>query len=50
VKLSKDNPIKVEWQAVAPPNPDKNLIVADYPMSILAAASTPTQDADKMGW
>jgi hypothetical protein len=48
VKLSKENSIKVKWQAVAPPNPDTNLVVADFPMSILPAATAPMQDVCKM--
>jgi hypothetical protein len=48
VKLSKDNSIKVEWQAAAPPNPEVNLVVADFPINTLPAAATPKHGADKI--
>ena len=38
VKLSKDNSIKVEWQAVAPPDPSAVDVPTDFPMSTLPAA------------
>jgi hypothetical protein len=37
VKLSKDNTIKVEWQAAAPPDPSELDIACDVPMSGLPA-------------
>lgn len=39
VKLSKDNTIKVEWQAAAPPDPHQSMIASDFPMSSLPAAT-----------
>lgn len=38
VKLSKDNSIKVEWQAAAPPDPNANSVPPDFPMNSLPAA------------
>ncbi|KAH7394392.1 hypothetical protein BKA66DRAFT_411060 [Pyrenochaeta sp. MPI-SDFR-AT-0127] len=38
VKLSKDNSIKVEWQAAAPPDPSANAVAPDFPMNSLPAA------------
>lgn len=38
IKLSKDNSIKVEWQAAAPPDPNAMVVPADFPMSSLPAA------------
>ena len=43
VKLSKDNSIKVEWQASAPPDPNATTIAPDFPMNSLPAV--PTYDA-----
>jgi len=40
VKLSKDNSIKVEWQASAPPDPNATTIAPDFPMNSLPAASS----------
>lgn len=40
VKLSKDNSIKVEWQASAPPDPNATVIAPDFPMNSLPAVST----------
>ncbi|KAH9863883.1 hypothetical protein J1614_009815 [Plenodomus biglobosus] len=37
VKLSKDNAVKVEWQATAPPTPGANTLPSDFPMSGLPA-------------
>jgi hypothetical protein len=48
VKLSKDNSIKVEWQAAAPPNPEASLAVADFPVFPLPAAATPKHGAGEM--
>ncbi|KAJ4987572.1 hsp70 family chaperone [Stagonosporopsis vannaccii] len=39
VKLSKDNTIKVEWQAAAPPEPNQNSVESDFPMNSLPAAT-----------
>ncbi|CAO2657916.1 Nn.00g071760.m01.CDS01 [Neocucurbitaria sp. VM-36] len=38
IKLSKDNAIKVEWQAAAPPDPNAMPVTADFPMNSLPAA------------
>lgn len=38
VKLSKDNSVKVEWQAAAPPHPDQIPVASDFPMNSLPAA------------
>ncbi|KAI4648335.1 hypothetical protein J4E93_004747 [Alternaria ventricosa] len=40
VKLSKDNSIKVEWQASAPPDPNATTIAPDFPMNSLPAVSS----------
>ncbi|KAI4920818.1 hypothetical protein J4E85_008933 [Alternaria conjuncta] len=40
VKLSKDNSIKVEWQASAPPDPSATTIAPDFPMNSLPAVSS----------
>ncbi|KAF3033087.1 hypothetical protein E8E12_003621 [Didymella heteroderae] len=42
VKLSKDNTIKVEWQAAAPPDPHQSSVVSDFPMNSLPAATNRT--------
>ena len=47
-KLSKDNQIRVEWQAAAPPHPEGSLVVADFLMSMLPAVTAATQETDKM--
>lgn len=39
VKLSKDNTIKVEWQASAPPDPHQSPVASDFPMNSLPAAT-----------
>jgi hypothetical protein len=39
VKLSKDNAIKVEWQAAAPPDPQETPVASDFPMNSLPAAA-----------
>lgn len=39
VKLSKDNTIKVEWQAAAPPDPHQSPVDSDFPMNSLPAAT-----------
>ncbi|KAH6642853.1 hypothetical protein C7974DRAFT_351810 [Boeremia exigua] len=39
VKLSKDNTIKVEWQAAAPPDPAQQPVDSDFPMNSLPAAT-----------
>ncbi|KAJ8109602.1 hypothetical protein OPT61_g7339 [Boeremia exigua] len=39
VKLSKDNVIKVEWQAAAAPDPHQSLVEDDFPMNSLSAAA-----------
>lgn len=43
VKLSKDESIKVEWQATAPPDPNQHmdLFDVDFPMNTLPAAQGP---------
>lgn len=38
VKLSKDNSIKVEWQAAAPPDPSTMDVPTDFPMNNLPAS------------
>lgn len=38
VKLSKDNTIKVEWQAAAPPDPTLSPVESDFPMNTLPVA------------
>ena len=48
-RLSEDNSIKVEWQTTAPPAPDANPVVADFPMSVLPTAAVPTQGRVKTG-
>jgi hypothetical protein len=40
VKLSKDNSIKVEWQASGPPDPNATNIAPDFPMNSLPAVSS----------
>lgn len=40
MKLSKDNPIKVEWQTAAPPDPHQNSVMDDFLMDSLPAAAT----------
>jgi hypothetical protein len=42
VKLSKDNTIKVEWQAAAPPDPHQSPVASDFPMNSLPAATNRT--------
>lgn len=42
VKLSKDNTIKVEWQAAAPPNLPQNVVANDFPMNSLPAVTNST--------
>ncbi|KAG9188090.1 hypothetical protein G6011_02013 [Alternaria panax] len=37
VKLSKDNSIKVEWQASGPPDPNAMAVAPDFPMNSLPA-------------
>jgi hypothetical protein len=39
VKLSKDKPIKVEWQASAPPDPRPAAVAPDFPMNSLPASA-----------
>lgn len=45
-KLSKDNTIKVEWQAAPPPETPQNPVASDFPMNSLPAAINRT---DHMG-
>ncbi|KAB2099495.1 hypothetical protein AG0111_0g12408 [Alternaria gaisen] len=40
VKLSKDNSIKVEWQASGPPDPNTMAVAPDFPMNSLLAVSS----------
>ncbi|CAN9174497.1 unnamed protein product [Alternaria alternata] len=40
VKLSKDNSIKVEWQASGPPDPNTMAVAPDFPMNSLPAVSS----------
>ncbi|KAJ4375512.1 hypothetical protein N0V86_007044 [Didymella sp. IMI 355093] len=42
VKLSKDNTIKVEWQAAPPPDPHQSPVASDFPMNSLPAATNRT--------
>jgi hypothetical protein len=37
VKLSKENSIKVEWQAAAPPTPSASDVATDFPINSLPA-------------
>lgn len=48
VKLSKDKPIKVEWQESAPPDPSLVAVAPDLPMSGLPAVGTGQQRRSKM--
>lgn len=53
VKLSKDNTIKVEWQAAAPPDPSELDLGCDVPMSGLPAVAKQGADfggARTNGW
>lgn len=45
IKLSKDNSIKVQWQAAAPPDPSSPDIPADFTMNSLPAAQYYTAGA-----
>jgi hypothetical protein len=47
VKLSKDNTIKVEWQAAPPPETPQNLVASDFPMNSLPAAANRTDHLAK---
>jgi hypothetical protein len=49
VKLSKDNPIKVEWQASAPPDPRSKTVAPDFPMNSLPAAAGYNMAHRRMG-
>lgn len=39
VELSKDNTIKIEWQAAAQPDPHQSPVASDFPMKSLPVAT-----------